>query len=390
MKENFQPLCLSMHPPFGCVASTEVAPSVQRLSALDLSKVLATVDELYQLDVHQGFVPLAHQVLRELVRLVPRAELGNLGHIDFRTRQGTFVTPWGFVMPAGRRAHVSEFLHEHPVLMHYEQTGDGSPWQLTDFMSRRQFENTGLFHECYRGYVRGMILFALPSPPLTLLDISLSSTHVDFLERDRAVLALVRPHVARVFDRCMEIAAWRAGSPAMGGGGVAVPSVIQASPDGDVYYRTRAAAVVLERHFPGVGAHQLPSPVRAWVQEPPQPLGDRPARRQRIFQSPDGSAIAIDARWADQSWSLSLSEPHALDECLHLRELGLTGRESQVLAWMARCKTNAEIAVILELSPRTVEKHVESILRKLQVEHRTAAIMRALGADGDAESPRAP
>ncbi len=41
--------------------------------------------------------------------------------------------------------------------------------------------------------------------------------------------------------------------------------------------------------------------------------------------------------------------------------------------WVAEGKRDREIAIILGLSPRTVEKHVCHILEKLQVETRTAA-----------------
>lgn len=51
----------------------------------------------------------------------------------------------------------------------------------------------------------------------------------------------------------------------------------------------------------------------------------------------------------------------------------LTPREKDVGTWVAEGKTNREIALILNLSPRTVEKHVESILRKLHVYNRTLA-----------------
>ena len=44
-----------------------------------------------------------------------------------------------------------------------------------------------------------------------------------------------------------------------------------------------------------------------------------------------------------------------------------------MLVWIAHGKTNREIAQILELSPRTVNKHLEQIFRKLGVENRTAA-----------------
>lgn len=55
------------------------------------------------------------------------------------------------------------------------------------------------------------------------------------------------------------------------------------------------------------------------------------------------------------------------------RAKSLTERESQVAFWMAQGKTNLEIGLILGVGTRTVEKHVESVLRKLHVENRTAA-----------------
>lgn len=51
----------------------------------------------------------------------------------------------------------------------------------------------------------------------------------------------------------------------------------------------------------------------------------------------------------------------------------LTARESEVLLWVARGKTNRDIAEILGMSPRTVNKHLEHIFEKLGVETRTAA-----------------
>lgn len=56
-----------------------------------------------------------------------------------------------------------------------------------------------------------------------------------------------------------------------------------------------------------------------------------------------------------------------------LPTLGLTRRELEVAMWLARGRTNPEIAQILVMRPRTVEKHVERILIKLGVENRTTA-----------------
>ena len=61
-------------------------------------------------------------------------------------------------------------------------------------------------------------------------------------------------------------------------------------------------------------------------------------------------------------------------------ELGLTTREGEVLSWLSKGKTNRDIAQILGLSPRTVDKHLEQIYAKLGVETRTAAAAIATSA----------
>lgn len=68
-------------------------------------------------------------------------------------------------------------------------------------------------------------------------------------------------------------------------------------------------------------------------------------------------------------------------------EFGLTPREADVAIWLARGRTNPEIASILGMRPRTVEKHVENILCKLGVENRTAAASVITGAASLADGP---
>jgi len=66
----------------------------------------------------------------------------------------------------------------------------------------------------------------------------------------------------------------------------------------------------------------------------------------------------------------------------------LTAREAEVMVWVARGKTNRDIAEILGMSPRTVNKHLEHIYEKLGVETRTAAVaaaQRTLGTGADVQ-----
>lgn len=51
----------------------------------------------------------------------------------------------------------------------------------------------------------------------------------------------------------------------------------------------------------------------------------------------------------------------------------LTEREAEVLFWLSRGKTNREIGQILSTSPRTINKHLEAVFRKLDVENRSTA-----------------
>ena len=56
-----------------------------------------------------------------------------------------------------------------------------------------------------------------------------------------------------------------------------------------------------------------------------------------------------------------------------LATAALTPRETEVLSWIAKGKTNRDVAEILGLSPRTVNKHLEHVFEKLGVETRAAA-----------------
>lgn len=58
--------------------------------------------------------------------------------------------------------------------------------------------------------------------------------------------------------------------------------------------------------------------------------------------------------------------------------LPITKREAEVLYWLAQAKTNWEISQILEMSPRTANKHLEQVFKKLEVDNRTAAAAIAI------------
>ena len=71
-------------------------------------------------------------------------------------------------------------------------------------------------------------------------------------------------------------------------------------------------------------------------------------------------------------WLLSLRTTDAPAPS-RLATASLTLRETEVLSWIAKGKTNRDVADILGMSPRTVNKHLEHVFEKLGVETRAAA-----------------
>jgi DNA-binding response OmpR family regulator len=103
-----------------------------------------------------------------------------------------------------------------------------------------------------------------------------------------------------------------------------------------------------------------------------------------------GCALEVSGRRLEFSFLSSIGPDELLfrltevsvgaDEQLLQTTLALTGRESEVLLWLSRGKSNREIGAILTISPRTVNKHLEQIFVKLGVENRAAAVARAVRA----------
>jgi DNA-binding CsgD family transcriptional regulator len=68
------------------------------------------------------------------------------------------------------------------------------------------------------------------------------------------------------------------------------------------------------------------------------------------------------------------------------RACDLTGREIEILRLAASGRTNIAIAHQLDVSPRTVARHLEHVYRKLGVSSRAAAVSRV--AMASAQDPK--
>lgn len=143
----------------------------------------------------------------------------------------------------------------------------------------------------------------------------------------------------------------------------------------------------LRDYFPDAspGADHLPAMLAAWVlARSNDPAGspsvlsvNLPERRLSVrclVESGGGRALLI------------LHEVMTNQPRRDLARFGLTPRESDVLQWLERGKTNGEIAIILGLKLNTIKTHLESIYRKLGVENRLAATIMSLESAGQAQA----
>ena len=81
----------------------------------------------------------------------------------------------------------------------------------------------------------------------------------------------------------------------------------------------------------------------------------------------------------DEQWMIVLREESDLAQIEKLMAaFKLTQRESEVLNWLIKGKTNRDIGEILGTSPRTINKHLEHVFVKLGVETRTSAAAVAM------------
>lgn len=79
-----------------------------------------------------------------------------------------------------------------------------------------------------------------------------------------------------------------------------------------------------------------------------------------------------DIGMGEAMWLLNV-QPAGEASASRLACASLTPRETEVLSWIAKGKTNRDVGEILGLSPRTVNKHLEHVFEKLGVETRAAA-----------------
>ena len=115
----------------------------------------------------------------------------------------------------------------------------------------------------------------------------------------------------------------------------------------------------------------LPGRLQLWLRG--QPAGELPAPRDPLVVEREDASLIVRAVSRGEGTVLLLTEQSHAPRPDDLRSLDVTSRQAEILCWVAQGKTNGEIAVILGMNARNVEKHLERSYQRLGVETRTAA-----------------
>ena len=125
----------------------------------------------------------------------------------------------------------------------------------------------------------------------------------------------------------------------------------------------------------------LPPALEEWLRRERRATtgsGDLGKPRRPFVVERHGKRLTVQVLSDRHGLSLLLSERKLRIEPEDLASLGLSPRETEVLAWLAGGKTNRDIADILGRSPITIKHCVERILAKLDVPTRAAATALAV------------
>jgi DNA-binding NarL/FixJ family response regulator len=151
---------------------------------------------------------------------------------------------------------------------------------------------------------------------------------------------------------------------------------------GKVMWCTPQAARLLGTALSGFDTegYVVPADVRAWLdQSASAPASSPPTPIELAAGSASKLRLLYVGQVGAEERLLRVIEGDAVtDQAVLKSRLLVTDREAEVLLWIARGKSNRDIAEILSLSPRTVNKHLEQIFTKLGVENRTSAAALAV------------
>lgn len=363
------------------------------LTADDYDRLLAFVGALGEIRDPDEFA----EVVPGLVPDIVASDVTSLNDVDpSAATLRSVVHPRTFRIEPAVAEALRELSGSHPLIAHMSATGDGSAIKISDFWSRQIWRDSELYARVYAPLgVEHQMAISLPTALPAVVGLALNRTRADddFSERDRAALDRLRPHLAQSWRNARERthvrSLLRTATDALRTGDSHV--LLLSDP---VTELTPGALVELYRHVGRPSERSvLPGPVLRWLERERGRRRADPTALVRPFMARYGGWHAV-VRYLSAAGGgvdallLSVSESSRLP--VQLTGIGLTPRESEILALVTTGASNPAIAARLHLAPATVKRHLEHIYRKLGVNGRVQASALALGAINVARTGRLP
>jgi DNA-binding CsgD family transcriptional regulator len=218
----------------------------------------------------------------------------------------------------------------------------------------------------------------------TVLAIGLNRVGRDFDANDLTLLNIIRPHLFQAFGNAgavtkmqNELAAFNLMLEQLD------RAIISVTPAGRIQWATARAQRVLDEYQlrDKRGSNWLPRTLREWLKRQETGFNSRedlPDPMEPLVVEFGPKALHIRLLRDGQRRLLCLDERRPEITVESLKPLGLSPRETEVLCWVAQGKSNPEVGLILGISDRTVQKHLERIYIRLGLENRHAAITLAM------------
>jgi DNA-binding CsgD family transcriptional regulator len=247
-----------------------------------------------------------------------------------------------------------------------------------DKQYRGAWERSPLYNEYFLPLgVKHQLSVLIDNQAQRSIGIGVNRSGSDFAPKDRALLNLLSPHIGQALRNALQLEQIRRPADLSSQGKAPDEAIVAAcAATGAVHALSAGAVQFLQQHFQAdfEGNCRLPEEAYSWFRsQQTDPLAVAPRWRMPFVMQSRGAKLTVRiAREEPDEILLLLKriEPASASPRVACR---LTRRESEILYWIREGKRNSEIGLILELSTRTVGKHVEHIFQKLGVETRTAA-----------------
>ncbi|HAF00237.1 MAG TPA: DNA-binding response regulator [Methylophilaceae bacterium] len=147
--------------------------------------------------------------------------------------------------------------------------------------------------------------------------------------------------------------------------------------NGQLVWQTPLARKLMQNYFgleASMSSIATPPAILKWIEQiSTLKGGEQSMPALTLIQDSKKLKLSV-ANLSDEQWLIVLQEESDAAQIEALMTIfKLTKRESEVLYWTIKGKTNRDVGDILGSSPRTVNKHLEHVFSKLGVETRTAA-----------------